>query len=225
MSGLDGIKAAVFDAYGTLFDIMAPTSRAAARLGDKAEALGRAWRDKQLQYTWLRSLQGEYVSFRQVTEDALDYAMELHGITDDALKHDLMGLYVALDAYDDARPCLEGLRARGITTTILSNGSPDMLEVATRSSGLDVLLDGVLSVESVGVNKPDHRVYQLAVDHLGVAREDILFVSGNGWDGKAAAHFGFRSVWIDRAGLPAERLPGTYAAHVKSLTDIAGLLV
>ena len=218
---VSGIRAAVFDAYGTLFDVLAPTARAAADLGDKAGPLGQMWRDKQLQYTWLRSLQGEYLDFRSVTADALDYAMEAVGIADGAVRARLLDLYQSLDAYPDAVTCLEGLKAKGITTAILSNGSPDMLDAATRSAGLEPLLDHVLSVESVGINKPDHRVYQLAVDTLRVAKDEILFVSGNGWDGKAAANFGFRVVWLNRAGLPEDRLPGTYAARVTKLTDLA----
>ncbi|MEO1198691.1 MAG: haloacid dehalogenase type II [Pseudomonadota bacterium] len=220
-----GIKAAVFDAYGTLFDVMAPTTQAAARIGDKADALGRVWRDKQLQYTWLRSLQGAYIPFRQVTEDALDFALEALAIDDPALKADLLDLYVALDAYPDAHPCLEGLRAKSVATAILSNGSQDMLQAATRSSALAALLDHVLSVEEVGINKPDARVYQLACDRLECRPDEILFVSGNGWDGKAGAHFGYRSVWINRAGLPPERLPGNYVAEITSLEEIPGLVV
>lgn len=222
---ISGIQAAVFDAYGTLFDVLAPTARAAAELGDKAGPLGQLWRDKQLQYTWLRSLQGEYLDFRSVTADALDYAMEALGIADDALRARLLDLYQNLDAYPDAVSCLEGLKAKGITTSILSNGSPDMLEAATRSAGLARLLDHILSVESVGINKPDHRVYQLAVDTLRVTKEGILFVSGNGWDGKAAANFGFRVAWLNRAGVPEDRLPGHYAARVTTLEDLPGLVV
>lgn len=221
---LEGIRACVFDAYGTLFDVHAPVGRVAASLGDKADAVSRMWRDKQLQYTWLRSLMGAHADFRVVTADALDYALTAHGIDDPALRGQLLDLYMTLDAYPDARRCLEALKAAGLSTAILSNGSPGMLEAATRSAGLDSHLDHVLSIETVGIYKPDMRVYQLAVEAAGVAANEICFVSMNPWDASGAAYFGFQVARLNRLGVPPDNLPGDLAAEIKTLDEVPPLV-
>ncbi len=221
---LDGIRACVFDAYGTLFDVHAPVAREASALGERAEAVSRMWRDKQLQYTWLRSLMGAHADFADVTADALDYALSAHGVSDIALCDRLLALYRTLDAYPDAGPCLAALRERGLVTAILSNGTPDMLAAATRSAGIDVSLDHVLSVEAVGVYKPDPRVYRLAVEATGIPAEHICFVSMNPWDASGAAWFGFRSVRLNRLGSPPDNLPGELAGEIASLAELPGLI-
>lgn len=221
---LDGIRACVFDAYGTLFDVHAPVAREAAALGDKAEPVSRMWRDKQLQYTWLRSLMGAHADFSAVTADALDYALAAHRIADDALRNRLLALYRTLDAYPDAAPCLAALRGRGLATAILSNGSPDMLSDATRSAGIDGLLDHVLSVEAVGIYKPDPRVYRLAVNATGAAPREICFVSMNPWDASGGAYFGFRVVRLNRLGVPPDNLPGEIAAEIGGLDELSALV-
>ena len=221
---LDGIRACVFDAYGTLFDVHAPVARVAAALGDKADAVSRMWRDKQLQYTWLRSLMGAHADFRIVTADALDFALAAHGVADADLRAKLLELYMTLDAYADARRCLESLRSKGLTTAILSNGSPEMLAAATKSAGLDAHLDHVLSVEQVGIYKPDPRVYQLAVDEIGVPAAEMLFVSMNPWDASGAAFFGFRVARLNRLGMPPDNLPGEIAAEIRTLDEVPELV-
>ena len=220
---LEGIEACVFDAYGTLFDVHAPVARIAGKIGDQAEAVSNTWRLKQLSYTWLRTLMGEYVDFWQVTGDALDYALKAHGINDEALRDELLGLYLTLDAYGDARTCLEGLKAAGKTTAILSNGSPGMLDSAVKSAGLADHLDHVISVAEIGIYKPAPQVYQLAVTHTGVSsRQAVCFVSANTWDAQAAANFGFQAARIDRFGLPDENIPGAPKLMLNSLEDLIG---
>lgn len=219
-AALSGIRACVFDAYGTLFDIHSPTAKIADALGPKSQALSDLWRLKQLQYTWLRSLMQHYVPFWQVTGDALDYALAAYGIDDVDIRQRLMDLYMTLDAYPDAASTLEELKARGLATAILSNGSPEMLDSAVTNSGLQPLLDHVLSVEDVGIYKPDPRVYQLAVDRLGVASEAVCFVSANAWDASGAAAFGFNVAHLNRFDQPKERLPGTPKAVMKSLSEL-----
>ncbi len=221
---LDGIKACVFDAYGTLFDVHAPVGRVAAKLGDKADAVSRLWRDKQLQYTWLRSLMGAHADFGIVTADALDYALGAHGIADADLRAELLELYMRLDAYPDARRCLAALKGDGFKTAILSNGSPEMLEAATRSAGLADHLDHVLSIEAVGIYKPDMRVYQLAVDEIGVNAREVCFVSMNPWDASGAAYFGFQVCRLNRLGVPGDNLPGEIAAEIKDLDGLAAIV-
>ena len=219
-ASLEGRAACVFDAYGTLFDFSAPATRCAAGLGPKAEALTQRWRDKQLQYTWLRSLQARYVDFEQVTADALDYALDSLAIINPGLRNELLALYRCLPAFTDARPALEVLRSLGTRSIILSNGTPTMLDHSVRAAGLDHLVEGIVSVDRIGVYKPDSRVYQMAVDALGVSKDRIVFVSANGWDAYAGAAFGFRAVWCNRAGAPVERLPGVPDRQIRSLDEL-----
>jgi 2-haloacid dehalogenase len=215
----------VFDAYGTLFDVAAAARRCADDLGDKSGPLAEIWRTKQLQYTWLRSLMGNYADFWQLTGDALDYALAATGLKGDpALRRKLMELYRDLEAYPDAAVCLRALKNMGLKTAILSNGSPAMLRAAAKSAGLAPLLDHVLSVHSLKIYKPDPRVYRLATRTLKVKPAAICFVSSNGWDAWAAARFGMRTVWINRTGAPPENLPGKIAAEAKVLADVPRLL-
>jgi 2-haloacid dehalogenase len=221
---LRSIRACVFDAYGTLFDFGTAAAACADVLGDRTVALTSLWRDKQLQYSWLRGLQGRYAPFRQVTEEALDFALEALGIAEPGLRERLMGLYLRLGTFPEVPEVLRSLRAAGLRTATLSNGSPDMLEAAVRSAGLDSLLDAVISVEEVPSFKPDPRVYQLGPDRLGVAAHEILFVSSNGWDAWAASAFGMRVAWCNRAGARRERLPGAPDREVRSLAELPALL-
>ncbi len=221
-ASLSGIKACVFDAYGTLFDVMAAAERARDVLGDKAGPLGELWRTKQLEYTWLRSLMGApWKDFWGVTGDGLDYAMEALGLEDETLRGRLMNLYLQLDAYPEAKEVLGLLKAAGLKTAILSNGSSGMLSSAVTAANLCHELDLVLSVDEVEVYKTDPRTYQLAVDDLDVEAGAICFLSSNAWDVAGAAHFGLQVVWVNRFGRTAERLPGRPIAEIK---DISGLL-
>lgn len=224
MTKWTGIKSCVFDAYGTLFDIHSPTARVADELGDKSQALSDLWRTKQLQYTWLRSLMGEYADFWQVTGDALDYALAAHGVDNPDLRERMLNLYLSLDAYPDAVDTLKELKARGYTTAILSNGSPDMLDAAAKNSGLAPLLDHILSVADVGIYKPDSRVYQMAVDATGSTPDQICFVSANAWDCNGGANFGFQNAHVNRFDQPEERMPGEPRAIIRSLAELLPLL-
>jgi 2-haloacid dehalogenase len=207
------VRACVFDAYGTLFDVSAAARIAAAEPGRETLAavwpkLAADWRTKQLQYTWLRAVMGEHTDFWAVTQDGLDWAMEAAGLSDDGLRARLLALYRELLAFPEVPAMLAALKAAGRRTAILSNGSPAMLDAAVASAAIGASLDAVLSVEEVGVFKPDARVYDLVGRHLGTAREEVLFVSSNGWDAAAAARYGFRTAWVNRAGEPVDRLPG-----------------
>jgi len=218
------IEACVFDAYGTLFDVHSAVARGGHVLGDKAGAVSALWRQKQLEYTWLRSLMGAHADFWQVTQDSLSYALAAHDCDDERLHAELMELYLRLDAYADAADTLEILKASGRATAILSNGAPKMLSAAVDSAGLADHLDAVLSVEEVGIYKPDRRVYQLAVDRLDTAPERICFVSANAWDAAGAAHFGFRVAWLNRFDQRPERLPGRPAAVLRNLSELPALM-
>ena len=217
-------EAVVFDAYGTLFDFASPVSRRRDRIGPKADQLVEVWRRKQLEYSWLRTLMGRHVDFWHVTGEALDYAMALVGLSDPALRAELMQLYLDIDPYPDARATVERLKAAGLRTAILSNGSPTMLTAAVNRAELTRHLDALLSVEERACYKPHPSVYQLAVDALGVAAPHICFVSANGWDAAGGAAFGFQTAWINRDGLPIEQLSALPAAILTTLGELPPLL-
>jgi 2-haloacid dehalogenase len=224
-AALSGVRACVFDAYGTLFDYASAAAACRDVLGEKLERVTTLWREKQLQYTWLRAVQGQHADFLQVTGDALDFTLETLGLADTALRDRLMDLYATLDAFPEAAAVLSRLKAAGLRTAILSNGTPALLRSAVEHAGIAHLLDAVLSVEEVGVYKPHPRVYQLAVDRLGVAREQISFQSSNAWDAWAASAFGMRVVWCNRYAQRAERLPGNPDHEISSLAELPALLL
>jgi 2-haloacid dehalogenase len=220
---MEGIRACVFDAYGTLFDVHSAVARLRSRIGTQADDLSKLWRTKQLEYTWLRALMGRHADFWQVTGDALDYALARTGV-DTAFREPLMQAYLALDAYPEVAEVLRRLRDAGRKLAILSNGTPAMLAAAVENAGIGALLDAVLSVEEVGVYKPDPRVYRLAVERLAVRADQIAFQSSNAWDVKGAACFGLRPVWVNRLGAPAERLPGDAECELPDLSGLPALM-
>ena len=223
-AGFAGIKACVFDAYGTLFDFASAAAGCRDALGDNAERLTVLWRDKQLQYAWLRSLQGRHADFWQVTGEALDFALETLGLHAPGLRDRLMSLYLTLAAFPEVPDMLRRLKTAGLITAILSNGSPAMLKAAIGNAGIGELLDAVLSVEEVGIYKPHPTVYQLAVDRFGIAAGAILFLSSNGWDAYAASAFGMRAVWCNRYGQRRENLPGQPEREIRTLAELPALL-
>jgi 2-haloacid dehalogenase len=221
---LAGIKACVFDAYGTLFDFAAATRGCRDVLGADTDKLTALWRDKQLQYTWLRSLGGHYADFWQVTGEALDFALETLGIDREGLRDRLMTLYLTLATFPEVPDVLRRLKQGGMRTAILSNGSPRMLEAIVAGNNLGALLDAVLSVDEAGVYKTHPKVYQLTVDRLGVPAGRIAFQSSNAWDAWAASAFGMRVVWCNRYGQRRERLPGKPDCEVRSLAELPALV-
>ncbi len=220
------IRAVVFDAYGTLLDTVSATRRHAARLGENWEAFSTLWRAKQVEYTWTRSLAGaaQHRDFARVVDDALAYAAAVHHLRDDALLAELRDGFDRLDVFADVRPTLAALRDKSLVRAILSNGTPSMLAHQARAGGLADLLDHILSVEAVGVYKPDPRVYHLAVDRLDVSAEHIAFVSSNPWDVFGAHAFGMRAFRINRAGGPDEYGMRGQVAELGELTELPALL-
>jgi 2-haloacid dehalogenase len=216
------IRAVIFDAYGTLLDVHAAMSRHAARLGPDWQRISADWRTKQIEYTWVRSLAGpnEHRDFWRLTEEALAWTAARHGITDATVLTDVLLAYRHLDPYPEVHTVLRLLRDKGLPRAILSNGEPAMLREAVNSAGLDHLLDAVLSAESVGVFKPDPKVYQLAGKQFGLAGSQMAFVSSNPWDAFGAHAFGFKVFWINRMGVPAE-----YGLHgnATELSDLSTL--
>jgi len=209
----------VFDAYGTLFDVHAAIGRHRAAAGPDADRFSEIWRSKQLEYTWTLTLAGRYVDFWTLTEHALDFAFARFPSVDRALRPELLDAYWTLDAFADARAGLRGLKARGLSTAILSNGSPKMLTAAVDAAGIGGDLDAVLSVDAIRRYKPRPEVYALVTERFGIAPADVVFVSSNRWDVMGAASFGFRTAWINRAKAPEEYGPAPDAV----LGDLNGL--
>jgi 2-haloacid dehalogenase len=203
---LEGVQACVFDAYGTLFNVASPVEKLASTIGEKAGDVAKLWRQKQLEYTWLRSLTGVH-------------------IVEPGLADELMTLYLKLDAYEEVLAALQAVRAKGKRCAILSNGSPSMLDSAVRHAGLEKMFEQVLSVEEVGIYKPSRRVYRLAMQKLQIAdAPSICFVSANAWDAQAAAQFGFQAVRVMRTPGFNDNIPGRPAAVIDSLSKLVELL-
>jgi 2-haloacid dehalogenase len=219
-------QAVVFDAYGTLLDVHSAMQGHAARLGDGWEALSQAWRIKQLEYSWIRSLTGpaHHRNFAQLTDAALHFVAERAGVHDEALLADLKLAYRALHAYPEVPAMLAALRQAGIATAILSNGEPAMLEQGVAAAGITALLDAVLSVEQVGVFKPDPRVYDLAIKRFGGDASKLVFVSSNAWDAFGAYSNGFRVIWVNRSGQPDEYDLRGNVTELSNLTTLPAVL-
>ena len=224
MQAFSDIRACVFDAYGTLFDFASAARGCRNDIGDDFDKLTVLWRDKQLQYTWLRAVQNRHADFWQVTGDALDFTLETLGLQRAELRARLMALYLALDAFPEVPALLPRLKGAGLRLAILSNGTPSMLGAIVTNAKLDGVFDAVLSVEEVGIYKPDRRVYQLAVDRLGIPKERICFLSSNAWDAYAASAFGMQVVWCNRYGQRRERLPGNPNDEISSLAELPALI-
>jgi 2-haloacid dehalogenase len=220
------INGVVFDAYGTLLDVHSAMARHADRLGPDWAAISAAWRAKQLEYSWIRSLAGpaHHLDFAALTDQALHFVAARFGVTDPALLADLSAAYRQLSAYSEVPAMLHALRGAAIPAVILSNGTPAMLAEGVRAADIDGLLDAVISVEEAGIFKPDPRVYRLAIDRLGGDASRLIFVSSNAWDAFGAHANGFRVVWCNRSGQPDEYGLRAHATELADLSTLAGAI-
>jgi 2-haloacid dehalogenase len=221
---LDGIQACVFDAYGTLFDFASAAARCPDVPQDRRGALTALWRDKQLQYAWLRTLENRYADFWQVTGDALDFALESLDLQSPALRGRLMDLYLGLEPFPEVAAVLASIRQAGFKTAILSNGSPRMLHALLKHSDLEVMFDAILSADAVRAFKTHPDVYQYALDALQLEARAIAFQSSNAWDAHGASDFGMRVVWCNRYRQRRERLPGNPDFEIRTLAELPALL-
>jgi 2-haloacid dehalogenase len=216
---MDGPQAVVFDLYGTLLDVTSVRG-ACAEVASDPDAMAALWRQKQIEYTWLRALMGRYEDFSAVTADALDHVADRLGLAlGTAARGRLLDAWLSLAPYPEAAGALDALAPRPLA--VLSNGAPAMLESALRAAGLRDRFAHVLSVEAVRTYKPAPAVYALAERALGLPRERLLFVSANAWDAAGAAAFGLPTARLDRAGLPGERLGAEPAMVVRDLAELA----
>ena len=217
-------RVVLFDVYGTLLDVHSPIARAADELGQQAASVSRQWRQKQLEYTWVYSMRGEYRSFRALTEAALDFALAAHGVQSASLRQRLLQAYEELNPFPEVDAALDALRRRGFRLAALSNGDPDMLETGLQAAGIRARLDDVLSVAPLRIYKPDRRVYELGRSWASAQAGEIAFVSSNAWDAGGAAAFGFRTFWINRADQPPEYDIPRHATILRSLDDLTSHL-
>ena len=221
---MSNIKACVFNAYGTLLDTYLPFEEYSDQLGDKALIIYKLWRGKRLQYSSQLSLMNRYTSYETIRKYALDFACDVHGITDEKIKKNILEAHSTLKAYPDAKAALATLKEQGIKATVLSNGSPQALSSAAKHAELDGHLDRIFSTEQVRAYKPSPAVYEFVEEQLGFPRNKICFISSNSWDIAGAVSYGFRSVWINRYERTAERLPYNADAELTSLADISSVL-
>ena len=217
---MNKIKACIFDAYGTLFDVNAACRELSMEVGGNWEKLASLWRLRQVEYTWLRNSMDEYIDFWQITSNALDYAMETLGIENNELREQLLNLYLKLEAYPEVKVLLTKLKQRGLKTGILSNGSMKMLNSAVDNANIREYLDEILSVEECEIYKPSSKVYDLVKIKMQINKENVLFFSSNAWDMHAASNYGFKTIWVNRFNNKLERLPGKPINIVNSLDKI-----
>jgi 2-haloacid dehalogenase len=216
------IRHYAFDAYGTLFDVHSAASRHKDRIGPAWDRLSQVWRAKHLEYTWIWAGTGRHTSFWKLAGDSLDTAIATVGGIPAGVREDLLAAYRTLSAYPEVADVLAALRSRGATLSILTNGDPDMIADAVRSAGLEGAFDALVTVHEAGIFKPHQRVYRLVTDRFGVPPGAVSFQSSNRWDVTAGKVFGFRAVWVNRTGAPAEYPDTPPDMTLASLAPLAG---
>ena len=194
---MKNIKAIIFDAYGTLFDVNSAAEKCKDKIGDKWEGFANYWRTTQLEYTWLRSLMNRHKDFWKITEDSLDKSMKFFKI-DNSMRNDLLDLYKALSPFSEVKETLNKLKKKNFKLAILSNGTPSLLENLVKNNNLENIFDDIFSVEEVGIFKPDSKVYELPVNKYNIKKDEILFLSANTWDVSGGGNYGYNSVWVNR---------------------------
>ena len=194
---MKNIKAIIFDAYGTLFDVNSAAEKCKGKIGDKWEDFANYWRTTQLEYTWLRSLMNRHKDFWKITEDSLDKSMKFFKI-DNSMRNDLLDLYKVLSPFSEVKETLNKLKKKDFKLAILSNGTPSLLENLVKNNNLENIFDDIFSVEEVGMFKPDSKVYELPVNKYNIKKDEILFLSANTWDVSGGGNYGYNSVWVNR---------------------------
>ena len=219
---MKNIKAIIFDAYGTLFDVNSAAEKCKDKIGDKWESFANYWRKTQLEYTWLRSLMGRHKDFWQITEDSLDKSMQAFNINK-AMKNELLDLYKILSPYPEVKETLEKLKEKRYKLAILSNGTPALLNELVKSNGLQNLFDDIFSIEEVKIYKPSSKVYDMPVKKYSIKNEEVAFLSANTWDVSGGGNYGFTSIWVNRNKNIFDNLdykPSHEINNLKQLLDI-----
>ena len=219
---MKNVKAIIFDAYGTLFDVNSAAEKCKDKIGDKWEGFANYWRTTQLEYTWLRSLMKKHKDFWQVTEDSLDKSMKLFNINK-GMKGELLDLYKVLSTYPEVKDVLNNLKKKDYRLAILSNGTPSLLNKLVKSNNLDNIFDDIFSIEEVGIYKPDSRVYDLPINKYQIQKNEVVFLSANTWDVSGGGNYGYYSVWVNRNNNIFDKLdyePKKQVKHLGKLLDL-----
>ena len=220
---MKNIKAIIFDAYGTLFDVNSAAEKCKDKIGDKWEDFANFWRTTQLEYTWLRSLMKRHEDFLQVTEGSLDKSMKAFKI-DPSMKNELLNLYKVLSPFKEVPEALKTLKAKKFKLAILSNGTPSLLNELVLSNGLDDLFDDLFSIEEVGIYKPDSKVYNLPIKKYKIEKDEIAFLSANTWDVSGGGNYGFNSIWVNRNNSIFDNLDYKPQNEIKNLGELTKLI-
>ena len=220
---MKNIKAIIFDAYGTLFDVYSAAEKCKYKIGAKWEGFANFWRTTQLEYTWLRSLMGRHKDFWQITEDSLDKSMKTFDI-DTSMKSELLNLYKVLSPFKEVPETLKKLKEKNFKLAILSNGTPSLLNELVESNNLDNLFDDLFSIEEVGTYKPDSKVYELPIKKYKIKSNEIVFLSANTWDVSGGGNYGYNSIWVNRKNNIFDNLDYQPKNKVKNLSELVNLI-
>ena len=220
---MKNVKAIIFDAYGTLFDVNSAAEKCKDKIGDKWEGFANYWRTTQLEYTWLRSLMGRYKNFWQVTEDSLDKSMKAFKI-ENSMRNELLNLYKTLSTFSEVKDTLKDLKEKKFKLAILSNGTPELLNQLVKSNNLDKFFDDIFSIEEVGVYKPDSKVYDIPIKKYQIQKNEVLFLSSNTWDVSGGGNYGYNSIWVNRNNNIFDYLDFKPIHEIKNLKYINNLL-
>jgi len=220
---MKNIKAIIFDAYGTLFDVNSAAEKCKEKIGDKWEEFANYWRTTQLEYTWLRTLMKRHKDFWQITEDSLDKSMKLYNI-DNSMKEELLNLYRVLSPFPEVKETLNKLKETSLKLAILSNGTPSLLKKLVAGNNLENIFDDIFSIEQVGVFKPDSKVYDIPVNKYKIQKNEIIFLSANTWDVSGAGNYGYNCVWVNRNKSISDNLDYETNHKVENLSQIIELI-
>ena len=220
---MKNIKAIIFDAYGTLFDVNSAAEKCKDKIGDKWESFANYWRTTQLEYTWLRSLMKRHKDFWQVTEDSLDKSMKAYEI-DSSLRNELLDLYKILSPFKEVPAVLKSLKEKDLKIAILSNGTPTLLNQLVKSNNLDNLFNDLFSIEEVGIYKPDSKVYDIPIKKYNIQKNEVAFLSANTWDVSGGGNYGYNSIWVNRNNNVFDNLDFAAKYEIKNLRDLLDIL-
>ena len=216
---MKNIKAIIFDAYGTLFDVNSAAEKCKDKIGDKWEAFANYWRTTQLEYTWLRSLMKRHKDFWQITEDSLDKSMSVFKI-DNSMRDELLDLYKILSPFEEVPDVLKSLKEKNFKLAILSNGTPSLLSELVKSNNLSNLFDDIFSIEEVGIFKPDSKVYDMPIKKYKIEKNEVAFLSANTWDVSGGGNYGYNSIWVNRNNNIFDKLDYSPQNEIKNLNDL-----
>ena len=220
---MKNIKAIIFDAYGTLFDVNSAAEKCKDKIGDKWEGFANFWRTTQLEYTWLRSLMKRHKDFWQITEDSLDKSMKTYKI-DSTMKNELLSLYKSLSPYKEVHEVLIKLKDKNFKLAILSNGTHSLLDELVKSNNLENLFDDLFSVEQVGIYKPDSKVYDMPIKKYQIQKNEVYFLSANTWDVSGGGNYGYNSIWVNRNNNIFDKLDYSPKHQIKQLGELLDIL-